>query len=245
MGSKYTWALMLAGAMATALIGVATTMGSGARMIRRLDGQARAALDRAGAQTIHASFTDSRGWLTRHPTLSGGATLDDATRERAAAAVAEVPGIGSVHWAPRTGPHRERTALVPHCQADVDTILKTRTIRFADGSAAIDPASSGLIGEVAAALHPCDGSVIAITGHTDARGDETANLVLSTARALAVRNALARLGIDLAGLRARGVGSTRPILGLDPADPANRRIEFSVIAPASTQPTPVDTPGPG
>jgi OOP family OmpA-OmpF porin len=37
----------------------------------------------------------------------------------------------------------------------------------------------------------------------------------------------------------------RPVAGLAPDDPANRRIEFSVIAPASIRPTVVDTPGPG
>ncbi|MCK9543047.1 MAG: OmpA family protein, partial [Novosphingobium sp.] len=31
----------------------------------------------------------------------------------------------------------------------------------------------------------------------------------------------------------------------DPADPANRRIEFSVLEPVRLKPTPVDTPGPG
>jgi OOP family OmpA-OmpF porin len=35
-----------------------------------------------------------------------------------------------------------------------------------------------------------------------------------------------------------------PVEGLDPADPANRRIEFSVVAKVATHPTPVDTPGP-
>ena len=98
---------------------------------------------------------------------------------------------------------------------------------------------------MAASLRPCAGSVIAITGHTDAKGDEATNLALSMERAQAVRNALAARGIDMAGLRAKGVGSVRPVPGLDPADPANRRIEFSVIAPVSLEPTVVDTPGAG
>lgn len=124
-------------------------------------------------------------------------------------------------------------------------ILRTRSIRFAEASAAIDPASGELLDEVAAALRPCGGSIIAITGHTNAQGDEAANLALSSERAVAVRNALAVRGIDMAGLRARGLGSQQTVPGLDPADPANRRIEFSVIAPVSLEPTVVDTPGPG
>ena len=128
------------------------------------------------------------------------------------------------------------------CQSEVEAMLKTRSIRFAEGSAAIDPASRGLLDEVAGALRPCAGSIIAVTGHTDAKGDEAANLALSQARSVAVRNALGARGIDLAGVRAKGVGSSRPLRGLDVEDPANRRIEFSLIAPVSLAPTVVDAP---
>lgn len=128
------------------------------------------------------------------------------------------------------------------CQSEVEAMLKTRSIRFAEGSAAIDPASRGLLDEVAGALRPCGGAIIAVTGHTDAKGDEAANLALSQARSMAVRNALGARGIDLAGVRAKGVGSSRPLRGLDVEDPANRRIEFSLIAPVSLAPTVVDAP---
>ena len=45
-------------------------------------------------------------------------------------------------------------------------------------------------------------------------------------------------------LFARLLGSRDPIEGLPPSDPANRRIEFSVIATRPIKPTAVDTPGP-
>jgi OOP family OmpA-OmpF porin len=67
---------------------------------------------------------------------------------------------------------------------------------------------------------------------------------LSRERADAVRLALVRRGIPADGLRAQGKGSSEPVEGLDPADPANRRIEFSVIESVPIKPTPVDTPGP-
>jgi OOP family OmpA-OmpF porin len=122
--------------------------------------------------------------------------------------------------------------------------LATRTIRFQEASAAIDPASDALIDEVAAALRPCASSRIAITGHTDAQGDEPANVLLSLARARAVREALVARGIARSALRARGRGSAEPIEGLDPTDPANRRIEFAIITPVRIKPTPIDTPNP-
>ena len=59
-----------------------------------------------------------------------------------------------------------------------------------------------------------------------------------------MRDALAARGISADGLRARGLGSRDPIEGLPPSDPANRRIEFSVIATRPIKPTAVDTPGP-
>lgn len=195
-------------------------------------------------------FSTPQGWLTRHPELSGGTRLNGAVRAHAASAVAAVPGIGGVHWraSGKPGQALPEDHPVPgalHCQRDVESILKVRTIRFSEASALIDPASEKLLNEVASALQPCVGSIIAVTGHTDSAGDEGANLALSRARADAVRWALIGRGIPADGLRATGKGSSKPLAGLDPKDPANRRIEFSVIATMPLQPTPVDTPGPG
>ena len=69
------------------------------------------------------------------------------------------------------------------------------------------------------------------------------NLELSQERARTVREGLVERGIPRDGLRARGIGSQEPVEGLAPGDPANRRIEFSVIATEPLLPTPVDTPG--
>ena len=93
-------------------------------------------------------------------------------------------------------------------------------------------------------LEPCVGAIIAITGHTDKSGNEADNVSLSMDRARVVREALVRRGIPREGLRARGYGSSRPVSSLTAEDPANRRIEFSVIRMEPLKPTPVDTPGP-
>lgn len=240
-------ALICAGAACVMVIGIGAAVVHGPRLAARLDHAARSALDQAGASSVRASFADRYGWLTRHPMLSGGDGLDDAARIRAAAAVAALPGVGGVSWAPRVR-HASQAgddAPAQQCQRTIEGILRARSIRFAEGSAAIDPDSRELLDEVAAALHPCTGSIIAISGHTDTGGDAAANLALSQARADAVRQALGQRGIPLAGLHARGMGDSRPLPGLDPDDPANRRIEFAVISPMVLVPTPVDTPGPG
>jgi OOP family OmpA-OmpF porin len=221
-------------------LGVGDDLMLGAGLIARLDQGAAGVLAGRGVQ---ASFTDSRGWLTRHAALSGGDGLSDGTRAALASAVAGVPGIGGVRWSGRHAHALVTGDADGDCALDVAAILKTRSLRFAENSASIDPISRRALDEVAAALRPCAGSVIAITGHTDARGDEAFNQNLSHERALAVRNALGQRGIDIADLRARGMGSARSVTGLDPGDPANRRIDFAMIAPVSVEPTIVDVPG--
>jgi Outer membrane protein and related peptidoglycan-associated (lipo)proteins len=214
----------------------------GPAFIDRLEAAAIQRRDAVGGTGVDLAFRDKYGWLTRHPVLSGGNKLPSMVRKNVAAAVAGVPGIGGISWA-RDADRAEN--VTQHCQDDVERILQTRTIRFNEASARIDPASMKLLDEVGHSLRPCVGSIIAVIGHTDAGGNEQVNAALSRARAEAVRWELIGRGIPGEGLRAAGVGSKQPIPGLDPVDPANRRIEFSVISPAPTKPTPIDTPGPG
>ncbi|MEO6389285.1 MAG: OmpA family protein [Croceibacterium sp.] len=238
--------IILAGTLAVAALAAIAGSVTGPRMAAKLQAQSAIAIARAHAQPVRASFSSINGWPTRHPVLSGGEKLDEATRARAAQAVASVPGVAGVMWldSSRFGSQAEKPPEPLNCQADVEALLRARTIRFEESSARIDAASQELVGQVAAALRPCLGNIIAITGHTDSSGPEPGNLELSLVRAEAVRDALIARGIPSDGLRTQGLGSRRPVKGLEPTDPANRRIEFSVIASVPVKPTPVDTPGP-
>ncbi len=212
-----------------------------------LSARAEAAIAEAGGGgQVNARFASPNGLPSRHPVLEGGEQLNDAVRARIARAVGGVAGVGGVRWADGSMRSQGEVQVVHprHCQDEVQALLRARTIRFEESSARIDRASASLIDEVAEALRPCLGSIIAITGHTDSSGPEPGNLELSRERANAVQDALVSRGIPADGLRVRGVGSQEPVDGLDPADPANRRIEFSVIATEPILPTPVDTPGP-
>ncbi len=235
---------IIAGALVTASIGAAGSRWTGDPLIDRIEAQAEQAIAAAGASGVDASFSSPNGFRSRHPVLSGGERLDEATRDRVAKAVAAVPGVGGVRWADGTANAESGTlVLTPlHCQDDVEALLRARSIRFEESSSKIDAGSRELLDEVAMALRPCLGSIIAITGHTDASGPKAANLALSRERAEAVQRALELRGIPRDGLRAQGVGSNEPVEGLAPEDPANRRIEFSVIATVPLHPTPVDTP---
>ena len=240
------FAVIAAGAALVGALGIAGASASGPRLAAELASDAERAIAEAGGEPVRAHFRSPGGWPSRHPLLTGGERLDESTRARAARAVAALPGVGGIRWTDSTaliasGAVRPRPL---DCQSDVEALLRARTIRFEEGSARIDAASGALIDEVAGALRPCLGNIIAITGHTDASGPEPGNLELSLARARAVRQALMRRGISSDGLRASGVGSRSPVEGLEPTDPANRRIEFSVIASEPIHPTPIDTPGP-
>lgn len=240
-------ALILLGALVVVAIGFVTSWsGRAEHMAERLSENAREALAAEDLDMVQASFTNRYGSPSRHPLLSGGENLDDESRTRAAQLVRSLPGVGGVSWEDGiVNANAGEPSFEPlHCQEDVDGLLRTRTIRFEEGSAALLPASRMLLDEVARALEPCVGAIIAITGHTDKSGSETANVALSMDRARVVREALVRRGIPRSGLRARGMGSSEPAERLTAEDPANRRIEFSVIRMEPLTPTPVDTPGP-
>ncbi|WP_245626576.1 OmpA family protein [Croceicoccus naphthovorans] len=218
-------------------------------IVAKLQAEADKAIAAEGGKGIRADFTGRNGWTTRHPTLHGGDDLDDGVRSRVARAVAAVPGVGGVHWANRKArAAAQEAANEPgpfHCQRDVESLLDVRVIRFAQSSAAIEEGSELLLDEVAEALKPCRGSIIAVSGHSDAVGNAAVNLRLSRERADAVRDALVARGLPRDSLRSEGYGSARPVEGLEPEDPANRRIEFSVISIMPQVPTPVDTPDAG
>jgi outer membrane protein OmpA-like peptidoglycan-associated protein/tetratricopeptide (TPR) repeat protein len=84
-----------------------------------------------------------------------------------------------------------------------------------------------------------------LSSHTDSRGGDTYNLVLSDARAKSAVDYLVRHGVDPDHLVARGYGETRLVNGCSNGVPcteeqhqANRRTEFKVLArdPGTTAP---------
>jgi OOP family OmpA-OmpF porin len=236
----------LLGVIPIAILALTAGRANGIAMAAGLQARAEQAITRVSGAPVHARFATSYGWPSRHPLLTGGERLDTATRDRVARAIAGIPAAGGVRWA--DGNAQVASAFTRgqplHCEEDVQALLRSRSIRFEEGSARVHVGSAALLDEVAGALSPCLGSIIAISGHTDSTGPEAGNLDLSRARAQAVRQALIARGIPVDGLRTRGVGSREPAEGLDPADPANRRIEFSVLSIRPIKPTPVDTPGP-
>jgi len=101
-------------------------------------------------------------------------------------------------------------------------------IRFATGSAVIEPESADALAVIAAYLNETPGGYY-IVGHTDDTGSLAANMQLSDARAAAVKQALVdKHGVNAGRLETRGVGPLAPVSTNkgDAGRALNRRVEI-------------------
>ncbi|RZV38662.1 MAG: OmpA family protein [Chromatiales bacterium] len=117
------------------------------------------------------------------------------------------------------------------CNEALGDALSGSRVQFRTASADIDSTSDALLQRLAVVAEECPGN-LTIEGHTDGQGDADMNQVLSQARANAVRDALADLGVDSARMRAVGYGESRPIADNTTAEgrATNRRIAISIDA---------------
>ena len=107
--------------------------------------------------------------------------------------------------------------------------FSTNGILFDVNSDQIKPQSYGSLQDIAALLKENAGLRVTIIGHTDADGNDAANLELSKRRALSVAKALTTtFGIDASRMETNGKGKNEPVDSNDtPAGKANnRRVEF-------------------
>lgn len=115
-------------------------------------------------------------------------------------------------------------------QAVLDRTLGDRTVQFESGSAVLTPVGMAVLDQMATAIAQVGSPSLDIIGHTDGAGDRQANILLSMARADAVKAYLVRKGIAADRLIVSGRGPDQPID--DNATPAgrarNRRIEFTI-----------------
>lgn len=115
-------------------------------------------------------------------------------------------------------------------QIVIDHVLGNRIIEFELGSATLTPKGRAILDEIVPAIGKLSNKAIAVVGHTDNGGSRASNLVLSQARAEAVKGYLVNKGVDPATLTTSGVGPDQPVAGNDndAGRARNRRIEFRV-----------------
>lgn len=119
--------------------------------------------------------------------------------------------------------------------------LKFSTIRFRTGESGFDPSFNTTLDRVLAILQKYEEVDLVIEAHTDAVGDDGANMVLSQARAQAITDYFSARHIATARLMPIGYGEERPVADNTTEDgrSKNRRVEFHLsVRDAATDPTP-------
>ncbi len=118
----------------------------------------------------------------------------------------------------------------------LELLLAGRSIEFVFSTAVPTPETEALLDELHDFMQASPELTLHITGHTDPTGNETANQLLSEARAQSIANHLIIRGIDAARMTTAGKGSTEPI-----ADNAtvegqnrNRRVVIEAVVGEST-----------
>lgn len=116
------------------------------------------------------------------------------------------------------------------CLGLVQDVLSNGKINFATGKSTINEDSFELLDNIAAIAKRCPDSKFSIGGHTDSTGNIDSNIKLSEARAQAVVNHLAGLGLSIDQFKAVGFGPSKPVAdnGTREGRAKNRRIEFTL-----------------
>ena len=116
-------------------------------------------------------------------------------------------------------------------KAVVDKInYAAKNVFFETGSFKLLPKSNAALNEVVALLKSDESLMIDVSGHTDSKGDEAKNQLLSENRAKSVKDYLVSKGIAESRLQSAGYGQTKPVADNNTAAgrAQNRRTELGV-----------------
>ena len=155
---------------------------------------------------------------------AAGATMDAAGDMMDGATKAAKEALGSVKFA--AGSVGEKFSGFLSGDRSGDATFSFNNLTFATGSANINDMSE--VNNLAAVLKAYPSVNIEVGGHTDSSGNADKNMVLSEARAAAVKAQLAAQGITGDRVTVKGYGSTAPTTD-NAADAANRRVEIKVV----------------
>ncbi len=117
------------------------------------------------------------------------------------------------------------------CIGRFEILSRTGNIYFGPGSSRLDHKSTPLLDSVVDIVARCPDLIIQVAGHTDSKGSNAANQILSESRAASVANYLTRKGISSRRIMSIGFGEGQPVAANDTRQgrSKNRRIEFGVV----------------
>ena len=166
-------------------------------------------------------------------TLTGTADSEEA-KASAAESIAGLEGVVSVNNQLVVTPsidNSDQEATDEDEPATINEELSLEPITFEVISARITADGQAVLDKAADYLTANPDVNIEIAGHTDADGDQVANMALSQARAESVKAYLESKGVDGERMTARGYGSSQPVASNDTLDgkAQNRRIEFLIL----------------
>ena len=161
-----------------------------------------------------------------NPNLDNGNTVKPGDTGTTPTPLPTPPGLNSGTGIPLSGKLGD---YVP----SADQPFKADTLYFEFDKSTVKPSEVPKVEKVASAFKGMTGKALRIEGHCDERGTEEYNRSLGERRALAVREALVRAGVDANQIDTISYGEDRPV---DPghnesAWKKNRRGEFIVIEP--------------
>jgi len=124
----------------------------------------------------------------------------------------------------------EAAALAVKQEPRGTVIVLPGNVLFQSGKSTLKPLAQQKIALVAEQIRTQPESVVTVEGHTDNRGSEASNQVLSQRRAESVRDFLMSKGIPGNQIRAIGLGESRPIASNESTEGRanNRRVEIVV-----------------
>jgi peptidoglycan-associated lipoprotein len=161
--------------------------------------------------------------------------------------VTQIPGRSSMVGEPDAGGTLPPGGMVPSGGGQTASLdefdgmikdpaaLAAYTVHFAYDSAVVKKSEGSKIQAVASALNADSSAKLLIEGNCDERGTEEYNRALGERRALALREALAKAGVDPMRIRTISYGKDKPV---DPANneaawAKNRRGDFVLLHPKS------------
>jgi len=181
----------------------------------------------AFAMTVTLATTGCRHAVGKTTPLHSGMTPPQPTEQGPGPTIPYNPGDLPPTGIPMANPD-EMYGMIPDRAA-----LAAYTVHFAYDSSAIRKSEQASLQSVAQALAADSNTKLLVEGNCDERGTEEYNRSLGERRALAAREALAKLGVDPMRVFTRSYGKDKPAdTGHDEAAwQKNRRDDFVLLHP--------------